>query len=200
MGPAFLIFGSRCSSEALFHDEIEEFQQQNVLTDVFMCYSREMGEAKEYTTDKLRSKRVSKILRPVLMQSNTHVFICGSANMAEDCKSALCDITNQKTFDAITEGGRLHCDVFGALAPRKKQMKRHVSYTMGDILDEELGDSFDIDELFKPSMNGRARGGGGADLSSSCIILGSTGRSKSEGTGLGAGGLGMELMDLLNEE
>ena len=62
LGPAYLIFGQRCSSEGLFEAEINEFKKTGVLSKVFMCYSREMGEKKEYTTDKLRSKRVRKFL------------------------------------------------------------------------------------------------------------------------------------------
>ena len=201
LGRSFLIFGSRCSSEALFHDEIEDFQKQGVLTKVFMCYSREIGEAKEYTTDKLRSKRISIILGPILMQPNTHVFVCGSANMAEDCKNALRDVTSQDTLDAINKEGRLHCDVFGTLSSPKKQTKRNISYTVGAILDEELVDSFDIDHVAWPSKNGR--GDGSSDLSSSCIMLGSRGTGllgRSAGTEVGASGLGMDLMDLMNEE
>ncbi len=43
-----MIFGSRNSSEGLFHEEIKEFQEQGVLTRAFMCYSREKGAKKEY--------------------------------------------------------------------------------------------------------------------------------------------------------
>ena len=46
LGPSFLIFGSRSSSEGLFHDEIKEFQEQGVLTKAFMCYSREKKQRK----------------------------------------------------------------------------------------------------------------------------------------------------------
>lgn len=73
----YRIFGSRSSAEKLFHDEINEFQTQGALTKVYMCYSREKGEKKEYTTDKIRCKRVSKVIGPVLAQPNSHIFICG---------------------------------------------------------------------------------------------------------------------------
>lgn len=139
LGPAYLIFGSRSSKEKLFHDEIWEFQTQGVLTKVFMCYSREMGERKEYTTDKIRSKEVSKVLGPVLAEPNTHIFICGSANMAEDCKNALRDISSGCCFDTLTEEGRLHCDVFGALNPRKQNIfNRRITFDSLEDMEEQL--------------------------------------------------------------
>lgn len=120
LGPSFLIFGSRSSSEGLFHDEIVEFQEQGALTEAFMCYSREVGVKKEYTQDKLRSIEVIDRLGPFLAEPNTHIFICGSANMAESCKVSLCEISSQDLFDSIVESGRLHCDVFGALLPKAR--------------------------------------------------------------------------------
>ena len=86
LGPAFLIFGSRCSEEGLFHEEIKQFQKDGVLTKTWMCYSREPGKPKEYTGDKLGSDRVKTVLSPVLVKVNTHIYICGSANMAGETK------------------------------------------------------------------------------------------------------------------
>ena len=62
LGPACLIFGSRSSSEGLFHDEIRQLHEDGVLSGVFLCYSREHGTKREYTTDKLRSPEVKTIL------------------------------------------------------------------------------------------------------------------------------------------
>lgn len=116
LGPAYLIFGSRSSKEGLFHDEIREFHEEGTLSGVFFSYSRELGTKKEYTTDRLRSAEVKAILGPFLSQSNSHIFICGSANMAEGCKTALQEILPQDCFDSITKDGRIHCDVFGAVS------------------------------------------------------------------------------------
>ena len=188
IGPAYLIFGSRTSSEGLFHDEINDFQKQGVLTKVYMCYSREMGEPKEYTTDKLQSKRVSKILRPILAEPNTHIFICGSANMAEGCKNVLREISPQGCFNTITEDGRLHCDVFGALSSRKKYSKRNQSYTLGDLVEEDgLGDLGDLDLGDLGSRFGGGMIPKRGDRSSSCIMLGNVGRSQSLALGLSKG-------------
>ena len=118
LGPSFLIFGSRSSSEGLFHEEIKEFQEQGVLTRAFMCYSREKGAKKEYTDKKLDSIEVREILGPFLADPNTHIFMCGSAKMADDCKISLRAISSQDLYDSIVEGGRLYCEVFGALSPK----------------------------------------------------------------------------------
>ena len=82
LGPCFLIFGSRNSQERLLHDEMKRFQEEGVITKTWMCYSREPGQPKEYTADKLGSDRIKTLLAPVLAKSNTHIYICGSANMA----------------------------------------------------------------------------------------------------------------------
>lgn len=172
---------------------------------MFMCYSRELGEKKEYTTDKLLSKRVSRMLSPVLGEKNTHIFICGSANMAEECKDALREIV-QNSFDAIIEEGRLHCDVFGALSSKKKKndtMKRNTSYTFGDLLqDEDFDDDLDLGNLalslpvVGQGLSRRDLGLGRRGLTSSCIMLGSAGRASSVGTGLGP--RMVDLNDLLD--
>jgi hypothetical protein len=80
-----------------------------------MCYSREPGQKKEYTSDKLRDDRVSKVLGPVLRKPTTHVFICGSANMAEESKASLEYISLQEVLKIIKAEGRMHVEVFGAL-------------------------------------------------------------------------------------
>eukprot|EP00581_Thalassiosira_minuscula_P018097 CAMPEP_0183714154 /NCGR_PEP_ID=MMETSP0737-20130205/8790_1 /TAXON_ID=385413 /ORGANISM="Thalassiosira miniscula, Strain CCMP1093" /LENGTH=1265 /DNA_ID=CAMNT_0025943059 /DNA_START=110 /DNA_END=3907 /DNA_ORIENTATION=+ len=116
LGPAYLIFGSRSYKEALFHDEIREFSEKGALDGVFFCYSRQPGMKKEYTPDKLRSAEVKTVLNLFLRQANSHVFMCGSANMAEGCKKALKDILPHDCFDSASKDGRIHCDVFGALA------------------------------------------------------------------------------------
>jgi sulfite reductase alpha subunit-like flavoprotein len=124
-----LIFGSRSSSEGLFHDEIKEFQEQGVLTKAFMCYSREKDTKKEYTHGKLYSIEIREILGPILADPTTHIFMCGSANMAEDCKISLCAISSQDLFDSIIEDGRLHCDVFGALLPQRTHVSKRKTWS-----------------------------------------------------------------------
>ncbi len=113
LGPAYLIFGTRSSEERFFCDEVKAFEEMGVLTSAFLCYSREPGKKREYTTDKLRDEVVQAIIAPILAQSNSHVFICGSASMAEECKSALKIISSVTCIDNMVDEGRLHCDVFG---------------------------------------------------------------------------------------
>lgn len=120
LGPAYLIFGARSSREGFFHDEIKAFREEGVLSGVFYCYSREPGTKKEYTIDKIRSSpEVKTTLGVFLPHANTHIFICGSATMAEECKCAIQEICSKDCFDVMKEDGRIHCDVFGAVAPKK---------------------------------------------------------------------------------
>ena len=170
LGPAFMIFGSRSSEEGLFHDEVDFFENEGVLTQTWVCYSREPNKKKEYTTTKIRSPKVRDVISPLLAKSNTHIYICGSANMAEVCKTALRDICPQASdFDDIVEGNRLHLDVFGARTSSRitHAKKRVSSYTLGE--DELYLSSFD-DVNLESSI--RSKNGRGINLASSCIIGG----------------------------
>ena len=124
LGPAYIVFGSRSSNEGtFFQEEIKDFQENGALTEAFLCYSREPGQKKEYTTDKLRTKECEDILGPLLGEKDTHIFLCGSANMAEECKSAFREMSSPSCFDAIENEHRIHCDVFGALSSANTRKK-----------------------------------------------------------------------------
>jgi len=60
---------------------------------------------------------------PPLQVKNSHIYICGSADLAEECKAIMKEHTSKESFDAITKDGRLHCDVFGAVTPKSQVRK-----------------------------------------------------------------------------
>ncbi len=124
MGATYLVYGSRSSNEVLFEDEIKDFIEEGTLTDVYKCYSREPGMKKQYTTDIMQTEEVEGVLAPILESDDCHVYVCGSANMAEMCKSVMDDMTLKFHVNKLIEEGRLHCDVFGALSPAKSVMPR----------------------------------------------------------------------------
>ncbi len=115
MGSAYLVFGTRSKKEGLFDDEIESFISDGVLTDAFRCYSREPGKKKQYTADIMKTEAVEEVLAPIVESNDGHVYVCGSANMLEMCKSAMIEMTSKFNVNSLIEEGRLHCDVFGAL-------------------------------------------------------------------------------------
>ncbi|EJK55330.1 hypothetical protein THAOC_24946, partial [Thalassiosira oceanica] len=118
LGKSFLVFGSRSSDEGLFHDEISDYSNRGILNVVSHVYSREPGRRKQYVTDELNSFETRDVLlQPMLSDPKCHVFICGSANMAESTKQCLRDMS--PFFDSLAEEGRLHCDVFGAVSSSK---------------------------------------------------------------------------------
>ena len=116
--------------------------------------------------------------------------------MAEDCKNALRDISPQQSdFDAITQEGRIHCDVFGALTSSRmvKYSSKHKSLrslSIDDFSDiDTSGDSRDLLELYsipskkrssfgdvskRKQRSGRRISKGRSPLTSSCIIGRST--------------------------
>ena len=159
MGPAYLIFGTRTSEERFFSEEVKEFEEKGVLTSAFLCYSREPGKKKEYTTDKLRDEVVTSAIGPVLAQANAHVFICGSANMAEECKAALKGISSASCIDSMVEEGRLHCDVFGAVNNSKKKSSAAPARlpSTARIDDHGEDDDNDVDCVCFPRLFGRQK-------------------------------------------
>ena len=159
LGKSFLIFGSRSSEEGLFHDEISDYSNRGILNVVCHVYSREPGKRKQYVTDELYSAETREALQPMLNDSKCHVFICGSANMAESTKQCLRDMS--PFFDFLVDDGRLHCDVFGAVSSSSKPPSSRVSYTLGAEAGEI--DSF-LDELDFSSMGGRS-----GNIFASCI-------------------------------
>ena len=127
MGAACLVFGSRSSKEGLFAEEIEDFIEEGTLTDVYKCYSREPGMKKQYTTDIMQTESVEQVLAPILKSDDCHVYVCGSANMAEMCKSVMVEMTSKFHVNKLIEEGRLHSDVFGALTPARSVVDRSKS-------------------------------------------------------------------------
>ncbi|KAL7552363.1 hypothetical protein ACHAWF_015597 [Thalassiosira exigua] len=130
LGAAYMFFGSRCSREGLFHDDLRELVNKRVLTKCYMCYSREPGQQRQHTTDKLQSAKMKAIIAPILKRGDSHVFICGSANLAEQSKSALAEMTSETYMDDFIASGRLHCDVFGAVTPTSSSGPRFVDEIM----------------------------------------------------------------------
>jgi sulfite reductase alpha subunit-like flavoprotein len=130
LGAAYMFFGCRCSREGLFHDDLRELVNKRVLTKCYMCYSREPGQQRQHTTDKLQSAKMKAIIAPILKRGDSHVFICGSANLAEQSKSALAEMTSETYMDDFIARGRLHCDVFGAVTPTSSSRPRFVDEIM----------------------------------------------------------------------
>ena len=115
MGKAFLVFGSRTKEEGLFNDEIENYITDGTLTDAFKCYSREPGHKKQYTTDVMKTEKVEKVLTPIIQSDDSHVYVCGSANMLEMSKVVMIEMTSKFHVSKLIDEGRLHSDVFGAI-------------------------------------------------------------------------------------
>lgn len=90
--------------------------KDGILTKTFFCYSREHGKEKKYIADELKSGECRDLIRPIFERTETHVFICGSANMAEGSKKAMREISSPLCIDKMEEENRLHCDVFGEIA------------------------------------------------------------------------------------
>ncbi len=141
MGAAYLVFGSRSSNEGLFEKEMKAFVEDGTLTGLYTAYSREPGRKKQYATDVMKSVKV--FLLPTLKNDDCHIYICGSADLAEKCKVVMSEMTSELHVNKIIEEGRFHCDVFGALASDNAVNRRH-------------SDVMNVKKLEKQNSNKRA--------------------------------------------
>lgn len=110
LGKALLFHGSRCKAESMFTQELEVAKSQNVLTDVFLCYSREASSPKIHVQDLLEAS--SGAVRPLLEDPTCCVYVCGDAQM-EDSVTVVLEKMNPECFAKMTEQRRYRTDTFG---------------------------------------------------------------------------------------
>ena len=88
---------------------------------MFWALSREPGKTK-YVTDVLRELDKVNLIKPLLQQANSHVYVCGSAEMALSVKEAVGEVAGEDAVAALEATNRFHLDIFGKL-PAKKEGK-----------------------------------------------------------------------------
>ena len=87
VGPNVLYFGCKKQSEDyLYKEELEEFQQKNILNQLYLAFSREQKE-KVYVQN-LLSKN-SKETWDLIHNKTASIYVCGGVRMGNDVHETL---------------------------------------------------------------------------------------------------------------
>eukprot|EP00180_Rhodochaete_pulchella_P000949 Plantae.Rhodophyta-Rhodochaete_pulchella.ctg1785.p1 GENE.Plantae.Rhodophyta-Rhodochaete_pulchella.ctg1785~~Plantae.Rhodophyta-Rhodochaete_pulchella.ctg1785.p1 ORF type:complete len:517 (+),score=72.03 Plantae.Rhodophyta-Rhodochaete_pulchella.ctg1785:1461-3011(+) len=114
MGLFVQIFGCRTSDDWLYQDEIEELKRAKAISHVRTAFSREAGQPKTYVQDII--EREIGLIREVLCEPDSHLFVCGDNGVASSVSAALTKVLGRPLVEEMVNGGRWHEEVFGVVA------------------------------------------------------------------------------------
>ncbi|XP_054022946.1 NADPH--cytochrome P450 reductase [Dryobates pubescens] len=94
VGETVLYYGCRHErQDYLYRQELARFQQEGVLTQLHVAFSRDQAE-KVYVQHLLKKNKES--IWKLLNEDNAHIYVCGDArNMARDVQNTFCEIVAQ---------------------------------------------------------------------------------------------------------
>ncbi|XP_063410256.1 nitric oxide synthase, inducible-like [Mytilus trossulus] len=129
-GESYLYFGCRHTiADNIFKNELQQRENEGILTRCYFAYSREQGMKKTYVQD-LIQRNATDVFR-LVVKENGHFYICGSIQMASDVKQMLryviqtigrlSDSQVDQYMDTMKEENRLHEDIFGLAVRLKKR-------------------------------------------------------------------------------
>ena len=120
LGDACLYFGCRNYSDFLYGDRLKSWQNQGVLTELQVAFSR-LADPKVYVQDLMQSN--ARTLWQLLSQPCCHYYVCGDAKMAEEVFEVLMAIAKTEGklshvqaiefFETMKRERRFYADVWG---------------------------------------------------------------------------------------
>jgi sulfite reductase alpha subunit-like flavoprotein len=120
LGEACLYFGCRNHSDFLYGEQLITWQNQGVLTDLQVAFSR-LTDKKVYVQGLMQEN--AQALWQSLSHPQCHYYVCGDAKMADDVfevflaiaknEGKLSHIEAVEFFDKMKQEKRFHADVWG---------------------------------------------------------------------------------------
>jgi nitric-oxide synthase len=120
LGNACLYCGCRNQSDFLYGDQLTSWQNQGILTDLHVAFSR-LTDKKVYVQNLMQEN--AQALWQLLSHPQCHYYVCGDAKMADDVfemlmavaktEGNLSHIQAVEFFDAMKQENRFHADVWG---------------------------------------------------------------------------------------
>ena len=113
-GSMLLFFGARTPSSLPYFGGLNEVPEAFLAR--HFAFSRIPGEARVYVQDKLRA--AADVLAPLLLDPDTHIYVCGLRQMEAGVEAAFRDIAAgagldwAATRDALREAGRYHVETY----------------------------------------------------------------------------------------
>ena len=103
----YLIFGSKNKqSDFIFEDELKQYQNKGVLTELNEAFSRDDQNKKIYVQDVLKEKYGTK-LKELIKENKMYVYICGSLSMGRLVKSVISETVGKEIYDEMVKEKRL---------------------------------------------------------------------------------------------
>jgi sulfite reductase alpha subunit-like flavoprotein len=131
LGEACLYFGCRNHTDFLYADQLNLWQQQGILTDLQVAFSR-LTEQKVYVQSLMQENAQS--LWQFLSHPQCNYYVCGDAKMAEDVFEVFMAIAKTEGnlsrfeavefFDKMKKEKRFHTDVWGVQLNFKQAMQQ----------------------------------------------------------------------------
>ncbi|MEH1844306.1 MAG: hypothetical protein V7L25_04675 [Nostoc sp.] len=120
LGEASLYFGCRNHDDFIYREQLESWQNQGILTDVQVAFSRLMNQ-KVYVQNLMRQQAAT--LWTLLSHPQCHYYVCGDAKMADDVfemlmaiakiEGRLSHIEAVEFFDKMKQEKRFYVDAWG---------------------------------------------------------------------------------------
>lgn len=106
----WLLFGEQHQqSDFYFADEIRELQQQRILTELSLAWSRD--DDSSYLDEHIKKRRDD--LLEWIYDKDAHIYICGSqAGFGKSVCTALSDMVGQTRYERMIEEGVLRTDLY----------------------------------------------------------------------------------------
>ncbi|BAY22088.1 hypothetical protein NIES2100_18510 [Calothrix sp. NIES-2100] len=159
LGEACLYFGCRNNSDFLYGEQLTTWQNQGVLTDLQVAFSR-LTEKKLYVQGLMQENAQS--LWQFLCHPQSHYYVCGDAKMADDVFEVFMAIAKKQGklnhieavqfFERMKQEKRFHTDVWGVQLNFKQaiQQLQKDNYSKAELWLNRVKESADV---YSPESN-----------------------------------------------
>jgi len=124
-GQCHLFFGCRSDEEFIYSDQIIQWESEGIVT-LHLAQSRQKEHSKKYVQDALEDYG-EELVSLLMSRERTKVYICGNAEMADDCSDTCIDILKKygqmsilsatQLLSSMRISNRWELDVWGQAKP-----------------------------------------------------------------------------------
>eukprot|EP00457_Paulinella_chromatophora_P000348 gb/GEZN01000348.1/.p1 GENE.gb/GEZN01000348.1/~~gb/GEZN01000348.1/.p1 ORF type:complete len:1573 (+),score=252.12 gb/GEZN01000348.1/:477-4721(+) len=157
--PWLTFTGSRTPKDSLYMDKLDLWQKSNV-HQVHFAFSRVKNkEERAYVQDKL--KFAGREVALILQDPKSCYYVCGAADMAQDCHAACIDILRTELkwsrpqavqhITSLQASGRYHVDVWGDVSENSDTAETRILRERSKMAADWLKNKGSITHKLKPS-------------------------------------------------
>jgi NADPH-ferrihemoprotein reductase len=106
LSEATLYFGCReRNSDFIYRDEMATAKDNKIISELYICLSREPNEPKTYVQQELQKHKDH--LENLLLKQGGYFFICGSTSMGRDVNAVLKSVCGDEEYEKLRKDGKL---------------------------------------------------------------------------------------------